>query len=139
MSLVPIANAPINTPITDWERKTLASISNKPIIGEMADFFFLVRLMDYSDRDLQAKLAFTERLATFRPNDFVLFRRAVYLTYAGRDDEALDCIKLAYYNNIESIRAMVAYYNESGADPRLAKIRERLMNYYQEYQNRLKK
>ncbi len=64
------------------------------IAAEKADHILLWRL-DYSDRALPFKLHLSESMMQYRPYQFVVFRRAVYLSYAGRQDDGVKLLRKA--------------------------------------------
>ena len=124
--LVTINFAPSNQPLTEAEREDLISLSKKPVLAEMADFFLLLKVLGLDDRNLEVKLAVTEKLMEKRPNTYILFNRAIFLSYAGREDEAVQLIKLAQLNQNLAVSEMISYFNQIPPNPRLLKVRDQL-------------
>jgi hypothetical protein len=125
-TLVNVTYAPMGRPLDPTDRERLIKIAQKPLLNNMADLLILGVLFDETDHYLENKLYLTEKLMKIRPNTFVLFRRALYLAYAGRTDEAIALVELATLNSRESVREMAGHFTRINPDQRLLKLYERI-------------
>lgn len=116
-----------NIPLTMEQKQNLVKISQKPILANMADFFILMRMVNPSEENLIGKLQMTERLMRNRPVTYILFQRAVYLTYAGREQEAMELIDIAHRNNADAITTILQDLNNFPMDKRLLSLREKII------------